>query len=856
MKKNCVIVLLLILLSSSVCFALEKTTHEKLNEFIATNSLNGFSLDVYLRNQLGFANGIKEEFKLTETKKVWEWIKLGGSSEDEPFYTRSFNHFHNPLLSWDQAGFGGTFKSAILWAQDQGSFGSLFGGNYSWKAVRDYYYLGLTSSTKTEREKNLADTFRGLGQLMHLVEDMSVPAHTRNDAHVIGYHYEKAVEKIRTSGDETMKKIYNDAVANPITFDPSILVLASNPLAPIPIAKIFDTDKYDESTAVSTLPSGTTFGLAEYTNANFFSEETIFKGFSHPAKENTNAVLTEQQAKDGKLDKIWYIYKNGDTSGKRLAAYSYFWINSGFIPKTEWLYNLDDNVYSDYASLLLPRAVGYSAGLINYFFRGKIDLVEDVSAYRIMNLSDEEMSGNINSFKLFYDDINDNRYEIPLSFVDESGNQYTDPNTTLTIPAQTKSPFTIKLLNMPSAPKRLILIFYGRLGNEDNAVVGRLLSSGIYLIVMAVNHETRESLPKQFYYLDTMSNTLYPVSLNQLPFGIVDDSGYWDDVTGTWTKKLDPEGLGVPLGTGGPQYIAKYWDAQNNRIRFVLNTSYEKEAYQAFYIPYKDPYTGQSVKDIYYLTFIGSPISAFGMYNENTGWMEYTDTGLMTIQTPTSDPYARFFPLYQTTNFNDTFIETPSFKVYNFNGGSYEAGIPKDPDAPTPSIVSAYKPQGADYVKVSIPTIFNYIRRGWTTIGSSGLDYYRFYSNSAPLYEYHESKCILEDSNCSYLYDPSSGNSSVNSIFDIPYNHNNYVRVYNNAGSYYEELYINNILRETSPIATDRLRTHYQILASYKDATVIRETNFIAFNEIPLSYSYGAYRIYERQWDFTSRYYI
>ena len=35
---------------------------------------------------------------------------------------------------------------------------------------------------------------------------------------------------------------------------------------------------------------------------------------------------------------------------------------------------LDGGVYSDYASLLLPRAVGYSAGLLQYFFRGNIEV--------------------------------------------------------------------------------------------------------------------------------------------------------------------------------------------------------------------------------------------------------------------------------------------------------------------------------------------------------------------------------------------------------------------------------------------------------------------------------------------------
>jgi hypothetical protein len=34
-----------------------------------------------------------------------------------------------------------------------------------------------------EPERRLADTFDTLGHLTHLVQDASVPAHTRNDAH-------------------------------------------------------------------------------------------------------------------------------------------------------------------------------------------------------------------------------------------------------------------------------------------------------------------------------------------------------------------------------------------------------------------------------------------------------------------------------------------------------------------------------------------------------------------------------------------------------------------------------------------------------------------------------------------------
>lgn len=62
---------------------------------------------------------------------------------------------------------------------------------------------------------------------------------------------------------------------------------------------------------------------------------------------------------------------------------------------------------------LIPRAVGYSAGLINYFFRGKIDFLPDPQnsdAYVIKNLSPEAMKG---SFTLYYDADDALRYPVP-----------------------------------------------------------------------------------------------------------------------------------------------------------------------------------------------------------------------------------------------------------------------------------------------------------------------------------------------------------------------------------------------------------------------------------------------------------
>jgi hypothetical protein len=172
--------------------ALEVATHEKLNAYIAQNQLDGFSLGNYLHDQLGFVSYEKETFNKL---MVWQWLSDGGHYEDKPGgltlpYTRSANHFHNPLLKLDKAGFSGIWDipvlfpgmSSILWSQMPKGI-QLIGGHYSWYDVRDYYLKALTAKDLVTRNTNFAETFRGLGQLMHLVQDMSVPEHARNDGH-------------------------------------------------------------------------------------------------------------------------------------------------------------------------------------------------------------------------------------------------------------------------------------------------------------------------------------------------------------------------------------------------------------------------------------------------------------------------------------------------------------------------------------------------------------------------------------------------------------------------------------------------------------------------------------------------
>jgi hypothetical protein len=181
------------LLCTSSIYSLETDTHEEINEYIARNTLNGFLLETYLKDQLGMQSGVEE---IVNSKKIWRWFRDGGLKEDKPYwwmpYLRSVNHFHNPLTDQGFSGIWGTGflsgSSSIQWSQwplGAQSIIVLGSGNYSWHDVRDYFYKALTLTNKADRETNFAETFRGLGQVMHLVEDLSVPEHTRDDGHII-----------------------------------------------------------------------------------------------------------------------------------------------------------------------------------------------------------------------------------------------------------------------------------------------------------------------------------------------------------------------------------------------------------------------------------------------------------------------------------------------------------------------------------------------------------------------------------------------------------------------------------------------------------------------------------------------
>jgi hypothetical protein len=356
---------------------------------------------------LGFSNpGLKPDdvdgIILTD-KSISGWIQQGANFEDAGniFTGRFYNHFHNPLCQapwtscqppWPDAGLHDSIllipfngESALLWAQNAG-LSDQTNTDWSWQAVREDYYSALTATTKTDRESWFAKTFEGVGHIIHLIQDMSQPAHVRNDAHPVdGAGIGNGLEAWAISHDGS------NAINSIIVQSPVIPPLPQGPSPAsnlAPITAFWDNEQYDGTLNTLATVSNPDIGLAEYTNANYFSEDTINAPagdrhhFDFPSTQINDYTTCADTAPPGSQGQFrWYLGRTAkmgsdcpiDPSTMDHALAGSF-LPSPAPEQVSSSLQLDAKVHEEYSRDLIPRAVGYSVGLINYFFRGQIEL--------------------------------------------------------------------------------------------------------------------------------------------------------------------------------------------------------------------------------------------------------------------------------------------------------------------------------------------------------------------------------------------------------------------------------------------------------------------------------------------------
>ena len=338
---------------------------------------NASTLDAYLKNtlQFEFLKGINESLLGGQDGTVAGLIRVGAVHEDQG--SRPLRHFHDPTRAWDSAGLFNSvvppLQSSVVWSQNPSQSP---GGRHSWKDARDAYFKALTSTTTSLRKAWYAELFRTLGHLIHLVQDAAVPAHTRNDSHLVdpflGLKLDADPFHYWADSPVGLNRINN--VAQALRFDPSLLNQSSpNPLAPLPISRIIDKTDGD----IGILSPNVNIGLAEYSNANFISKGTarstnyLYPIYSQLTFSDVETLPNGKRVRYAKFRPGFgeQDYRVGVSS--RMAQF----VNAA-VPPDSIDFGLDDSVHEDYGRKLFPRAIGYSAGMIDYFFRGKMDSTE------------------------------------------------------------------------------------------------------------------------------------------------------------------------------------------------------------------------------------------------------------------------------------------------------------------------------------------------------------------------------------------------------------------------------------------------------------------------------------------------
>ncbi|MBU2082260.1 lamin tail domain-containing protein [Patescibacteria group bacterium] len=196
--------------------------------------------------------------KLTDEQK--QWIIQGSIDEDKA--PRWLNHFYDPAfergLSTTAAGFGYAGYSAKNWARfssyqtlNPANIANLWTGNGpvisgSWWG--DFSYEAAIKNYSQSKEK---EAYVALGNVLHIVGDMTVPEHTRNDAHPGGSFYETwTMNNSAGLTQDLGKRVFNQG-RKPVIYG----------------------------------DLGTYFNeLANYTNTHFFSPETINSGLYQKPK--------------------------------------------------------------------------------------------------------------------------------------------------------------------------------------------------------------------------------------------------------------------------------------------------------------------------------------------------------------------------------------------------------------------------------------------------------------------------------------------------------------------------------------------------------------------------------------------
>ena len=247
-----------------------------------------------------------------------------------------------------------------------------------------------TAAKEQYRNAYLATVFRTLGDVVHLLEDMAQPQHTRDEIHPLGEatDYETYIED-RAIDPNSPHYI---AAFNPLTVSTEALQPLS--YAPPSIPTFTSYSDYWSTAPGGDLTGGR--GIADYSNRGFFTFGHNLGQGKYSLPSNNVADYAQVIAPD--RQGVLWDYLDGTVLDPllgdspvvhrtKLSAVIVAARDAGLNPSNV-MYTLDQEIFDADADLLIPRAVAYSTGLLDYFFRGQMQIaLPDTGFYAIVDHS-------------------------------------------------------------------------------------------------------------------------------------------------------------------------------------------------------------------------------------------------------------------------------------------------------------------------------------------------------------------------------------------------------------------------------------------------------------------------------------
>jgi hypothetical protein len=380
-------------LCSTAAWAYERPTHEEITKAAAlASTLSADSnLDRVGLNRLGVTP--------TDLEAVVSIVRWGTYAEDD--FPRSVNHFFDPV---NDIGLLGTFSKSPDWALGE----TFTTNNYSYRKAKGYLREAILAADPPDYYSNLTLMYRSLGQVVHHIQDMAQPEHVRNDQHLKVLDtslYERFTLGQHTGPDPDAEALFFQNLNKPYG-GPAVL---ANP-------REYWTTKARQ-------------GMADFTNSNFVSKDTNFRlrnglpaadaeyGAPEPTPLPSEVVSLATLLPQGGdalcgalLTDPHIVFPSGTTCNVEFYGTDvvdhYLGGTSEFNPRASSLsvfdqyltrYNIAfiqvgsygqdqpvifvDRIFTlnrfNYAAahpFLLPRAVAYSTGLLDHFFRGKLEI--------------------------------------------------------------------------------------------------------------------------------------------------------------------------------------------------------------------------------------------------------------------------------------------------------------------------------------------------------------------------------------------------------------------------------------------------------------------------------------------------